>query len=357
LKKSKNRILPLQARIAPVAAICYFGSRILRKADCAEMGNDSIKPSTVFLLSVVALSAFSSSAQHAKPALPAPRIPPQQAITLANQGHCRESISGLERAMAAQVPAETRKLAGVVGIRCSLAIDDRPATLNFIRFLSEGFGRDPDVLYVIVHAYSDLSTRTSLDLARSAPQSTAAHKLNAEALEEQGKWEPAELEYQEILKKDPNARGIHFLQGRLLLSRPDGGPDAPARAKEEFLKELQIDPGNADAEYILGVLAQRSQDFDEAIARFSQAAKLNQNFAEAYLGWGASLIGEKKYEEAIAPLQHAELLTPRNPDIHNALATALVRTGNKAEAEKEFTILRSLSPTDPSGAPNGSRPQ
>jgi tetratricopeptide (TPR) repeat protein len=321
------------------------------------MGSYRVKSSAAFFLSVAALSGFSSSAQHTGSALPATRIPPQQAITLANQGRCRESISALKQAMAAQVPADTRKLAGVIGIRCSLAIDDRPATLEFIRLLSRDFGRDPDVLYVIVHAYTDLSTRTALDLARSAPQSTAAHKMNAEALEEQGKWEPAELEYEEILKQDPNARGIHFLLGRLLLSRPDGGPDAPARAKEEFLKELQIDPDNADAEYILGVLARRAQDFDEAIARFSQAAKLNQNFAEAYLGWGVSLLSEKKYKEAIVPLQHAELLTPGNPDIHNALATALVRTGNKAEAEKEFAILRSLSSNAHSGAPAGSPPQ
>lgn len=321
------------------------------------MGSYPVKSSAVLVLLIVALSGHNSSAQHTSSASPATSIPPEQAIALANQGHCRESISALERALTAQGPVETRKTAGVVGVRCSLAIDDRQATLNFIRLLSRDFGRDPDVLFVIVHAYSDLSTRTALDLARSAPQSTAAHKLNAEALEEQGKWEPAELEYEEILKKDPNSRGIHFLLGRLLLSRPDGGPDAAARAKEELLKELQIDPSNADAEYILGVLAQHSQDFDEAIARFSQAAKLNQNFAEAYLGWGAALIGEKKYEEAIPPLKHAELLTPRNPDIHNALATALVRTGNKAEAEKEFAILRSLSPTDHSGAPGGNQPQ
>lgn len=321
------------------------------------MGSYPIKSSAVLVLLAAALSGLSSSAQHTSSASPATTVSPEHAIDMANQGHCRESVSALERALASQVPAETRKQAGVVGIRCSLAIDDRPAALNFIRLLSKDFGHDPDVLYVIVHAYSDLSTRTALDLARGSPQSTAAHKLNAEALEEQGKWEPAELEYQEILKKDPNSPGIHFLIGRLLLSRPDAGTDAPARAKEEFLKELQIDPGNADAAYVLGVLAQRSQDYDEAIARFSQAAKLNQNFAEAYLGWGAALIGEKKYEEAIPPLKHAELLTPRNPDIHNALATALVRTGNKTEAEKEFAILRSLSSADHSGASSGNQPQ
>jgi Flp pilus assembly protein TadD len=79
------------------------------------------------------------------------------------------------------------------------------------------------------------------------------------------------------------------------------------------------------------------------VSRFSAAAKLDPSFAEAYLGWGASLVSTKKYEQAIAPLRIAERLTPGNPDIHHALATALSRSGHKEEAEKEFAIHRSLS--------------
>ena len=130
----------------------------------------------------------------------------------------------------------------MLGVRCSLAMDDRDSANEFIRLLNKQFSKDPDVLFVIVHAYSDLSTRTAQDLGRTAPQSLAAHKLNAEALEMQGKWEPAQLEYEGMIQKDPNARGIHFLLGRLLLSRPDAGPDAAERAKQEFLKEIEIDP-------------------------------------------------------------------------------------------------------------------
>lgn len=322
------------------------------------MGSYLGKASGFFFVSAALLFAgFSANAQRLKSASPGAHLSPQQAITLAVQGHCGETISALRQAMAAQVPAETRKQAGVLGVRCSLAMDDRTATLDFIRLLGKDFGHDPDVLFVVVHAYSDLSTRAAQDLARFAPQSVAAHKLNAEALEEQGKWQPAELEYEEIIKKDPNARGVHFLLGRLLLSRPDGGPEAQERAKQEFLKEVQIDPGNADAQYILGELARRDENWEEAISRFSQAAKLNPNFAEANLGWGVSLLGDKKYAEAIAPLRAAERLTPGNPDIHNALATALVRTGRKEEAEKEFAILRSLSSADHSGASAVEQPQ
>jgi tetratricopeptide (TPR) repeat protein len=276
-------------------------------------------------------------------------LSPEKAVALAEQGHCRESISALKRAMANSVPAETRKRAGIVGLRCSLTLDDRDSTMDFIRLLNKQFARDPDVLFIIVHAYSDLSTRTAQDLGRTAPQSLAAHKLNAEALEMQGKWEPAQLEYEGIIEKEPDAPGIHFLLGRLLLSKPDAGPDAAERAKQEFLKEVQIDPKNAGAQYILGELARRDEKWDEAISRFSMAAKLDSNFAEAYLGWGFCLVSVKRYEEAIPPLRVAVRLQQGNPSAHYNLAVALSRTGNQEEAEKEFAVQRQLTQNSPPG--------
>src|SRR5580658_8921565 len=300
----------------------------------------------VFVLSI----GFLSSApiilgQQAKvAATPGARseLSPDKALTLAEQGHCQESISALKRAMVGQVRAETRKRAGILGLRCSLTLDDRDSTVDFIRLLDKQFGRDPDVLFILVHAYSDLSTRTAQDLGRTAPQSLAAHKLNAEALEMQGKWEPAQLEYEGIIEKEPDAPGIHFLLGRLLLSRPDAGPDIMERAKQEFLKEIQLDPNNAGAVYILGELDRRDQKWDEAISHYTQAVKLDPNLAEAYLGWGFCLVGLKKYAEAIPPLRTAERLLPANPEVHHSLGTALERSGHKEEAQKEFAIHETL---------------
>jgi tetratricopeptide (TPR) repeat protein len=273
----------------------------------------------------------------------------EKAVTLAEQGRCKESIPTLKRAMSGQVPAETRKRAGIVGIRCSLSVDDRDSASEFIRLLNKQFSHDPDVLFVLVHAYSDLSTRTAQDLGRTAPQSLAAHKLNAEALEMQGRWEPAQLEYEGILEKEPNTPGIHFLLGRLLLSKPDAGPEATERAKQEFLKEVELDPKNAGAQYILGELARRDEKCDEAIPRFSQAAKLDPNFGEAYLGWGACLVALKHYEEAIPPLEAAVRMQQGNPAAHYNLAVALSRTDKKEEAEQEFAIQRQLTQNSPPG--------
>lgn len=288
-------------------------------------------------------SASISTAQQSSSATASRSAPsPENAIDLAEKGRCRESLSPLKHAMTSQASSDTRKQAGVLGVRCSLAVDDRESAIDFIHLLNRQFKGDPDVLFVIVHAYSDLSTRTAQDLGRTAPQSFAAHKLDAEALEMQGKWEAAQHEYEWMIQKQPDARGIHFLLGRLLLSRPDAGPGAIERAKQEFLKEIQIDPNNAGAIYILGELDRRDQKWDEAISRYTQAIKLDPNLAEAYLGLGYSLVNLKKYEEAISPLRTAERLMPQNPEVHNSLGTALQRSGRTEEAQKEFAIHESL---------------
>src|SRR5438094_7564020 len=75
-------------------------------------------------------------AQQAKvPAAPgaASALSTDKALALAEQGHCQESTSALKRAMTSQLPAETRKRAGILGLRCSLTLDNRDVALDFLR--------------------------------------------------------------------------------------------------------------------------------------------------------------------------------------------------------------------------------
>jgi cytochrome c-type biogenesis protein CcmH/NrfG len=107
---------------------------------------------------------------------------------------------------------------------------------------------------------------------------------------------------------------------------------------------------------VLGELAGKEQKWEEAIDQFSTAAKLDAHFAEAFLGWGYTLVTVKRYQEAVAPLRVAERLNPENPAVHYSLATALVRTGQQQEAEKEFAIHRSLTSQQPA-TPSNEKPQ
>jgi tetratricopeptide (TPR) repeat protein len=279
----------------------------------------------------------------ATPATTSTTLSTEKALALAQQGRCKEALPTLKRAASGAGPAEARKQAGVLGLRCALSTDDRASATEFLLLLHKQFPEDPEILFIATHAYSDLSSKTALDLVRIAPKSTPARKMNAEALEMQGKWDEAQKQYEAILQDDPAAKGVHYLFGRLLLSRPGGDASAIAQAKQEFQKELDIDPQNAGAEYILGEMARQDSQWDEAIAHFSRAAKLDTNFGDAYMGWGFCLVTLRRYEEAIPPLQMAVRLQEGNPGAHYNLAVALSRTGKKEEADKEFAIHRQLT--------------
>jgi tetratricopeptide (TPR) repeat protein len=264
------------------------------------------------------------------------------AITLAGSGHCAEALPILKRVMRETVGADLRKKAGLSGLRCAMTHNQPYEATDFLQVLNRDFPSDPEVLYQATHAYSDLAIRASQDLLRVAPSSYQVHELNAESLETQGKWDEAAAEYSKILEANPNLPGIHYRLGRLLLSKPNPGPEIAAEAKKNFEQELKIDPKNAGAEYVLGELARQDSNWSDAVDHFSRAAKLDDSFAEAYLGLGISLVSEKHFPEAISPLETAVKLEPENPIGHYNLAVALSRSGRKEEAEREFAIHRKM---------------
>jgi tetratricopeptide (TPR) repeat protein len=267
----------------------------------------------------------------------------QRAIKLAQTGHCEEAVPALKRASQRIADKAVKRTAAFAGVRCAMLLNQMDAALGFLLLLSHEFPNDPEFLSLSVHTYSDLSTRAAQQLAMTAPNSVEAHKLNAEALEAQGKWEAAEKEYQLVLQKNPQLPGIHFLLGRLLLSKPDPSPTAAEDAKKEFQEELEIDPTNAGAEYVLGELARQESQWPEAIKHFSRATELDAGFGDAFLGLGTTLLSAKRFSEAIPPLETAVKLEPRNPGAHYSLATALTRAGRKQDAEKEFAIHRQMT--------------
>jgi tetratricopeptide (TPR) repeat protein len=266
----------------------------------------------------------------------------RSAVALAESGHCSEALPSLRKNIDHLKDPELRRKVALNGVRCAMTLHQTDAALKFLRLLTSEFPADPEALYVAVHAYSDLSTLTSQELARNAPESVQAHELLAEAFEAQRKWDDAEKEYRTILQQNPNVPGIHYHLGRLLLSRPNPSASAANEAEQEFVAELQIDPNNAGAEYVLGELARQRQEWQEAVNHFSRAAKLDTHFEEAFLGLGMALIADKRYPDAVAPLETAVKLEPRNPDAHYNLALAYSRTGRKQEGEKEFAVHKRL---------------
>ena len=261
---------------------------------------------------------------------------------LAETGHCEEALPLLKRSFPQTSDKDLKLRIGFDAVRCAMNLNQSDLAVDFLRMLNREFPRSPEVLYLSVHIYSDLSTRASQELANAAPTSYQARQLNAEALEVQGKWDEAEKEYRKILEENPRTPGIHFRLGRNLLSKPET-PMTAEDAKKEFESELEIDPRNAGAEYVLGELAREAGQMPEAVEHFTRATRLDGGFGDAFLGLGIVLIAERRYSDAIPPLETAVKLQPGNPAGHYNLAIAYGREGRKEDAQREAALRKATA--------------
>lgn len=273
------------------------------------------------------------------------RTPSPGGEALAEAGKCREAIPALKKDLTRITNPDRKRTAGLAGVRCAMSVNQPEDAADFIRILTKDFPQDPEVLYQAAHVYSDLSLKVSQELLFKAPSSYQVRLLNAEALETQEKWKEAISEYRAILSEHPELPGIHYRLGRLLLSLPESEitPTTRDEARAEFEAEVRISPHNAGAEYVLGELARQAREWPVAVGHFAKAAKLNTSFADAFIGWGRSLIADRKFAEAIPPLEQAARLQPDNPAAHYHLAIAYGRAGRKPEADKASAAFRQAS--------------
>ncbi len=101
----------------------------------------------------------------------------QRALNLAQSGDCKEALPLLKQAMPRAGDKELKRSVGFAGVRCAMFADQPDVAEDFLRFLNREFPHDPDVLYLSVHTYSDLSSRAAAELATTAPKSPQGLEL------------------------------------------------------------------------------------------------------------------------------------------------------------------------------------
>ncbi len=299
--------------------------------------------SCLILFGLLLCATLSAGQAAKKSTAPATGGEVERATSLAESGRCVEALPLLRRAIRQTADRELKKKIGLEGLHCAMTHSSPYDSLDFLVVLSREFPRDPEVLYASTHAYSDLSMRASQDLAREAPFSFQVHELNAEALEIQGRWDEAAAEYHRILDINPMLPSIHARLGRALLSKPQPSPADVDQARKSFQEELEIDPRNATAEFVLGQLAADAKDTATAILHFEKATKLDTSFMEAYLGLGTALNSAKQFAEAIPPLETYEKMAPDSPTGHYQLAVAYAGAGRREDSNREAALQRQTS--------------
>jgi len=305
------------------------------------------------LLILVSLAGGALTAQTAGKTAPVdPAVSADRALKLVQQGRCKEALPVLQRVMPRLTDKDLRYHAAMGLARCAMAREEIPAALAALMQLKREFPDDPEVLFVTVHYFSQLAMRASQELAAKAPNSFQARRLEAEAFESQGKWDEAAGLYRGILRQNPSEPEVHYRLGQVLLSKAgESGPVDEASA--EFRKELELEPNNSAAEFVLGELARRAGNWDEAARHFSRASRIDVEFAEAYLALGMTLTSAAKFAEALAPLETYVKMQPEDPLGHYQLALAYGRTGNREGAAREMALQKETAarqPQTPGGA-------
>src|SRR5215469_4767954 len=198
----------------------------------------------------------------------------ERALKLAEEGRCNEALPLLVRAVPRLTDKQLLHRAAMGQARCAMAREDSQAAVSALMLLKREFPNDPEVLYICVHYFSQLATRTSQELAAKAPTSFQARRLEAEAFESQGKWDEAAGTFRGILKQNPNEPGVHYRLGQVLISKAgDAGPTDDARS--EFQKELEVDPRNSAVEFTLGELDRHASRWDDAVRHFTRASQID----------------------------------------------------------------------------------
>ncbi|MDR1363591.1 MAG: tetratricopeptide repeat protein [Spirochaetaceae bacterium] len=130
-------------------------------------------------------------------------------------------------------------------------------------------------------------------------------------------------------------------QGIMFASRDEFEP-----AIRNFTEALKLDPNYAGAYCNRGVAYAATGDYPRAIADLNQAIKLDPNYTNVYYYRGVSYAAAGAYDYAIADFNYAAKLDPSNAEIYNGRGITYIRKGDYDSARADFKRILQINPND-----------
>lgn len=123
-------------------------------------------------------------------------------------------------------------------------------------------------------------------------------------------------------------------------------------AERLYSNVLQQQPQQANALYLLGLLAHQVGNLAVAIARYQQALAAQPDYLEAHNNLGAALQQQGKLDAAIVHYQAALRLNAENPNANINLGVAWQKQGNLVAAIERYQKAIRLNPNLPEAHSN-----
>ena len=126
---------------------------------------------------------------------------------------------------------------------------------------------------------------------------------------------------------------MHELLGDLAATREDD-----AKAVEEYRAAIVLSPNSANLHYKLGHMFWKDSNVSDARDEFEQELKANPNHSAALQEMGETYLLQHQPDEALHYLQRALQSDADDPDLHRDLGTAYTQLEQYAKAELEFKL-------------------
>jgi tetratricopeptide (TPR) repeat protein len=159
---------------------------------------------------------------------------------------------------------------------------------------------------------------------------------------QEGRLNEAERICTGILRVQPdNAFALHLL-GVLFYGRGQYGS-----AINCIRESIRLDPQNPDAYNNLGSALKLDMKLDEAIQCYRKAIKLNPDRADVYFNLGNTLVMKRQLDEAITFYQEAVRINPDFAEAYNNLGNVLKEQGRLDEALECYRKTIQINPDLP----------
>ncbi|MEY2881042.1 MAG: hypothetical protein RLZZ15_3422 [Verrucomicrobiota bacterium] len=137
----------------------------------------------------------------------------------------------------------------------------------------------------------------------------------------------AETEMRRAAEWDPYSPGVREALGFVLNARGQ-----PREAAAQFFRAAQLQPADAPAAYRAALAFAEAGQLPDAELAFRQTLERDANFDRAWYNLGLLLAQTNRLADSVAALKKAESLAPRTADYPYALATVLLRMGDREAA-------------------------
>lgn len=197
-----------------------------------------------------------------------------------------------------------------------------------------------EALRLLAQNYGNYGTALLNGVAERFPETAAGYQVHGLALEAEGAYAAAIVEWQTALAIEPRRRGLHESIGRALWAQ-----NKTKEAIAEFRKEVEIQPAAPEANFYLGTSLLLERRYSEARKYLETASLWNHQSAAAALALARVDLAFGDPTNAIIAAERAVTIEPASVEAHDVLLSALAQIQRQAAMIKEQERWRAIRDT------------